>query len=150
MRETRTIMGMPISLTVLDEGVRQQDLDAVFAEFAAVDAQFSPFKERQRDFPVQSRRDRRKREFTPRMREIIALCEKTKRETDGYFDIAARTGRSIPAAWSRAGRSRTRPGSSLTWAFPISASRPAATSNAMASMTKAKRMDGGHPQSLPA
>ena len=87
MRETRAIMGMPISLTVLDEAVRQQDLDAVFAEFTAADAQFSPFKT---DSEVSrfNRGEITKREFTPRMREIIALCEKTKRETNGYFDIA--------------------------------------------------------------
>ena len=86
MRETRAIMGMPICLTVLDHGVRQQDLDAVFAEFAAIDAQFSPFKS---DSEVSrfNRGEITEPDFTPRMREIVALCEKTKRETGGYFDI---------------------------------------------------------------
>jgi thiamine biosynthesis lipoprotein ApbE len=46
MRATRTIiMGMPICVAVADAGVRQQNLDAVFAEFVAVDAQFSPFND---------------------------------------------------------------------------------------------------------
>ena len=80
MRETRAIMGMPISLTVLDEGVRAEHLEAVFAEFVAVDAQFSPFKH---DSEV-SRFNRGEivaSDFTPRMREVLALCEPTKRET---------------------------------------------------------------------
>jgi thiamine biosynthesis lipoprotein len=86
MRETRTIMGMPISLAVLDEGVRQQDLEAVFAEFAAVDAQFSPFKDDSEISRI-NRGEIAENRFTPRMREIVALCKKTKQETGGYFDI---------------------------------------------------------------
>jgi len=86
MRETRAIMGMPISLAVLDEAVRQKDLDAVFAEFSAVDAQFSPFK----DDSETSRLNRGQllqKDISPRMREIFALCEETRRQTEGYFDI---------------------------------------------------------------
>lgn len=87
MRETRAIMGMPITVTVLDAPVRQQDLDSVFAEFSAIDAQFSPFKP---DSEVCrfNRGEIAEHQFTPRMRVIVALCEKTKRETGGYFDIA--------------------------------------------------------------
>lgn len=86
MRETRTIMGMPISLAVSDEGVCARHLEAVFAEFVAIDAQFSPFKD---DSEVSrfNRREITEGDFTPRMREIVALCEKAQRETAGYFDI---------------------------------------------------------------
>ena len=86
MHETRIIMGMPISLAVSDQSVRAQDLEAVFAEFVAIDAQFSPFKD---DSEVSrfNRRDISERDFTPRMREIVALCEKARQETAGYFDI---------------------------------------------------------------
>ena len=86
MRETRSIMGMPIDLAVLDEGVRRRDLEAVFAEFAAVDAQFSPFKD---DSEVSrfNRGEITEKDFTPRMREVVALCERTKQDTGGYFDI---------------------------------------------------------------
>jgi thiamine biosynthesis lipoprotein len=84
-------MGMPIRLAVLDESVRRQDLEAVFAEFTAVDAQFSPFRD---DSEVSrfNRGEITETAFTPRMREIIALSEKTKRETAGYFDIGRRDG----------------------------------------------------------
>lgn len=86
MRETRIIMGMPISLIVLDDRVRQRDLDAVFAQFAAVDAQFSPFKD-DSEISRFNRREITEQDLTPRMREIFALCEQTKQETGGYFDI---------------------------------------------------------------
>jgi FAD:protein FMN transferase len=86
MRETRIIMGMPITVAVADDHVRLQDLEAVFAEFVAVDAQFSPFKD---DSEVcrYNRGEIAQDAFTPRMREIVALSEKTRQETGGYFDI---------------------------------------------------------------
>ena len=86
MRETRIIMGMPIDVAVADASVRQPHLEAVFAEFAAVDAQFSPFKH---DSEVSrfNRGEITEGDFTLRMRKIAALCEQTKRETGGYFDI---------------------------------------------------------------
>jgi thiamine biosynthesis lipoprotein len=79
-------MGMPICVAVTDPGVRAQDLDAVFAEFSAIDAQFSPFKD---DSEVSrfNRGEIGEDAFTPRMREIVALSEKTRQETGGYFDI---------------------------------------------------------------
>ena len=86
MRETRIIMGMPISLAVVDNKVRPQDLDAVFATFAAADAQFSPFKD---DSEVSrlNRGEIIETDLTLTMREVFALCEKTKQETRGFFDI---------------------------------------------------------------
>src|SRR5215469_18198859 len=86
MRETRIIMGMPISLGVLDTQVRPHDLDAVFAEFSAADDQFSPFKDRS-EISRLNRGEINEEDLTPRMREILALCETAKQKTDGYFDI---------------------------------------------------------------
>ncbi len=86
MQETQIIMGMPISLTVPGSKVRRQDLDAVFAEFAAVDAQFSPFKDESEVCRFNRGEIARKRSDRA-MREILALCEKTRQETGGYFDI---------------------------------------------------------------
>jgi thiamine biosynthesis lipoprotein len=86
MREMRDIMGMPISMAVLDEGVCQQHLDAVFAEFEAADRQFSPFKD-DSEISRLNRGEIAEHDLTPRVREVFALCEKTKRETAGFFDI---------------------------------------------------------------
>lgn len=78
-------MGMPVSLAVAQ--ARQHDLDHVFAEFAAIDAQFSPFKE-DSEISRFNRGEIAREALTPRMREVFALCEKTRLETNGYFDIA--------------------------------------------------------------
>ncbi len=87
MRETRTIMGMTISLAVVDDCVRQQDLEAVFTEFTALDAQFSPFKT-DSEISRFNRGEIAENACTTRMREIVALSEKTRQETGGYFDIS--------------------------------------------------------------
>src|SRR5215469_8546116 len=86
MRETRTIMGMPIDLAVLDRSARRPDLEAVFAEFVAVDRQFSPFKN-DSEISRFNRGELTEKDLSPRMQEVFSLSEKTKRETGGYFDI---------------------------------------------------------------
>jgi FAD:protein FMN transferase len=86
MRETRFIMGMPITLVVPGDHVRQQDLDAVFAQFCAIDAQFSPFKY-DSEISRFNRREILEQELSARVQEIFALCKKTKQETAGYFDM---------------------------------------------------------------
>ena len=37
MKQTRLLMGMPITVEVVDATVRQEDLDEVFAYFVSVD-----------------------------------------------------------------------------------------------------------------
>ena len=86
MRETRIIMGMPISLAVLDASVRQAHLDSVFDGFSAIDDQFSPFKETS-EISRFNRGEIAREALSPKMQEVLALCEKTKRETRGFFDI---------------------------------------------------------------
>lgn len=86
MRETRIIMGMPVSVAVPDDRVRGEDLAAVFAEFTAADDQFGMLKNDSEISRI-NRGEIIEKEVTPRMREILALCEKTRRDTGGYFDI---------------------------------------------------------------
>ena len=86
MRETRTIMGMSISLVVPGGEIRSKDMDRVFEGFTAADAQFSPFKQ-ESEISRFNRGEIIERQLTPRMREILALCEEAKQKTGGYFDI---------------------------------------------------------------
>lgn len=87
MRETRLIMGMPVTLVVLDEQARQPHLDAVFEGLVAVDNRFSPYKEDSEICRI-NRGEIAAAAQSPDMREVLALCEKTKRETKGFFNIA--------------------------------------------------------------
>lgn len=87
MRETRLIMGMPVTLLVLDASASQEHLDAVFADFVAADECFSPYKEDSEICRI-NRGEIGRASQSPGMREVLALCERTKLETGGYFDIA--------------------------------------------------------------
>ncbi len=45
MKETRLLMGMPITVEIADAAARRDDLERVFASFAQVDEIFSTYKE---------------------------------------------------------------------------------------------------------
>ncbi len=90
MKETRLIMGMPIEIEIVGENVKPA-LEAAFAYLVAVDNRFSTYKE-------DSEISRINRELghshilenvrmSEEMREVFAIAEKTKKETNGYFDI---------------------------------------------------------------
>jgi thiamine biosynthesis lipoprotein len=84
MRETRLIMGMPVTLVVLDACASQEHLDAVFEEFVAVDNCFSPYKEDSEICRI-NRGEIPLADQSPGMREVLALCEKTRAESEGLF-----------------------------------------------------------------
>ncbi len=86
MKETRVLMGMPITVEVVDTSATQPLLDSVFHYLEYVDSTFSTYKD---DSEI-SRINRG--ELTPElasddMKAIFALAEQTRLETDGYFNI---------------------------------------------------------------
>lgn len=83
MRETRQIMGMPITVEVV-ASTTSKDLDLVFSYFVSVDRRFSTYREDSEISRI-NRGDRYSQ--SPEMREIFALAEKTHRESSGFFDI---------------------------------------------------------------
>jgi thiamine biosynthesis lipoprotein len=108
MKETRLIMGLPITVEVVDSNVNTSSLDEVFAYFVSVDERFSPFKpnsevsqlnkrlkEPAQNFLIGSHEPQESsasasatsEKLSHEMQEIIWLAEKTKQETNGYFDI---------------------------------------------------------------
>ena len=75
------MMGMPITIEVVSEGVEQQHMDDTFAFFQWVDDTFSTFKE---DSEV-SRINQKKltlAEASGPMQTIFSLCEETKQDTN--------------------------------------------------------------------
>ncbi|MBU6388563.1 FAD:protein FMN transferase [Patescibacteria group bacterium] len=90
MKEARLIMGMPIEIEIVGGNV-QHALEAAFAYLTAVDGRFSTYKD---DSEI-SRINRGEIEpsaASAEMREVFAIAEKTKRETNGYFDIRQPSG----------------------------------------------------------
>lgn len=84
-------MGMPITVEVNDRNAATRLLEKVFAYFISVDLTFSTYKE-------ESEISRINRglvpacEYSKDMREVFALAEQTKVETEGYFDIVTPEG----------------------------------------------------------
>ena len=86
MKQTRLLMGMPITVDIVDPTATQKDLEEVFALFIAVDEMFSTYKE-QSEISRINRGELAPAQYSAQMRTIFALSEQTRQETRGYFDI---------------------------------------------------------------
>lgn len=86
IRHTRIIMGMPVTLMTPDEHVTEASLESIFSFFEYVDKKYSPFIATS-DVSRINRRELTDGDYDDELREILTLTEKTKAETDGYFDV---------------------------------------------------------------
>jgi FAD:protein FMN transferase len=86
MKQTRLLMGMPITLEVADPIVSPDDLEKVFAYFISVDETFSTYKATSEISKI-NRGELLTAEYSEDMKAILALSEQTKKDTYGYFDI---------------------------------------------------------------
>jgi FAD:protein FMN transferase len=84
MKETKIIMGMPITVEILDDGA-EVVIGPVFDYFKAVDEQFSTYKSSSEISKINQGLP--KSQWSKNMRLVIDLCEETKELTNGYFDI---------------------------------------------------------------
>ncbi len=85
MKQTRLLMGMPITLEIIDPHVTTKTFDLVYAYFKKVDDRYSTYKDTSEISRINRGLD--KRLWSREMKQVMVLCEQTKRETDGYFDI---------------------------------------------------------------
>lgn len=86
MKETRLIMGMPVTIEVVDASADASCLETVFAYFEYVDGKFSTYKDAS-EISLINRGKLKLEESSNDMQTIFALAEHTKKATDGYFDI---------------------------------------------------------------
>ena len=86
MKELQLLMGMPITVEVVDPCVTEADIANIFAYFGAVDDTFSTYKEHSEISKI-NRGELREDEYSDDMKTILALSEQTRQETQGYFDI---------------------------------------------------------------
>jgi thiamine biosynthesis lipoprotein len=94
MRETRDIMGMPVTLEIVgDPGV---SLEKAFDYFTYVDTTFSTYKSDSEISRI-NRHEISLREYSDDMKLIFKLAEETKRLTHGYFDITTPDGSVDPS-----------------------------------------------------
>lgn len=86
MHESRLLMGMPITVEIVDKTATQKDIDAVFDYFTYIDETFSTYKEHSEISKI-NRGEVALENASNDMRAVFALSEDTKRATHGYFDI---------------------------------------------------------------
>ena len=78
-------MGMPIEIEIVDPGAGVA-LEAVFASLVSIDERFSTYKDGSEISRI-NRGEVARDAVSSEMRGVFALAEKTKEETDGYFDM---------------------------------------------------------------
>jgi thiamine biosynthesis lipoprotein len=86
MKQTRTMMGMPITVEVIDASASKQAFDDVFAYFEYVDEKFSTYKQDSEISRI-NRRELLVEESSADMKMIFEMSEQTRLETNGYFNI---------------------------------------------------------------
>ena len=94
MRQTRILMGMPITVAVV--GGPAALIDAAFASFEAVDRRFSTYRDDSEIAAINQRRAGPE-DHSAEMREVLALAEQTRIETGGYFDMRRPNGTLDPS-----------------------------------------------------
>ncbi|OIO18980.1 MAG: FAD:protein FMN transferase [Candidatus Magasanikbacteria bacterium CG_4_9_14_0_2_um_filter_41_10] len=95
MRTTRDdIMGMPITVELV--GGTQSSIDAIFDYFYAVDIRFSTYKLDSEIMKI-NRGEIPEHAYSDEMKEVFALGEQTRKETNGFFSMKKHDGTIDPA-----------------------------------------------------
>ena len=95
MRETRILMGMPITVDVSMASDRTL-LEEIFAYFECIDRRFSTYRT-DSEIAAINRGDVPVRDYSPEMHDVLALAERTRKETNGFFDIRRTNGSLDPS-----------------------------------------------------
>lgn len=86
MKKTRNLMGMHITIEVADMDASKDVIGKVFSYFKYVDDKFSTYKKNSEITQINKGKLKKNR-YSPDMKIILGLADKTKKETNGYFDI---------------------------------------------------------------
>lgn len=79
-------MGMSVAVEVLDSAVKSTDIDEVLDYFHEVDETFSTYKKTSEISKI-NRKLLKREDASPEVKKVLKLCEETRQETKGYFDI---------------------------------------------------------------
>lgn len=96
MKQTKLLMGMPVTIEISDPVATEEIFGEVFAYFDYVDKKFSTYKESSEISKINNGKIEEK-DYSQDMLEILQLCEETKKLTNGYFDIKSKDGKYDPS-----------------------------------------------------
>ena len=86
IHQTRILMGMPITVEIADKEAKLKDIEDIFEYFDYIDHKFSPYKDNSELTKI-NRGELKPKEYSEDIRLVLKLCQKTKEESDGYFEI---------------------------------------------------------------
>lgn len=86
MKQLRWLMGMPITVEIVDASADAGVFDAVYDYFAYVDTTFSPFKPDSEVSRI-NRGELALNDACADMQTVLELAAQTKAESNGYFDV---------------------------------------------------------------
>ncbi|HTX90854.1 MAG TPA: FAD:protein FMN transferase [Anaerolineales bacterium] len=86
MKQTRLLMGMPVTVEVVDPWATEKTLESVYDYLGYVDRKFSTYKPESEISQI-NRDELPLAEASDDMKAILTLAEQTRQETDGYFEI---------------------------------------------------------------
>lgn len=97
MKQTRLMMGMPITVEIIsNEIISTKTIDSIFDYFTYIDNTFSVYKPDSEIMKI-NRGTLLLKDASNDMNEIFKLAEQTKEESSGYFDIVNRKGTFDPS-----------------------------------------------------
>ncbi len=79
-------MGMPVTVSIVDENATKKVIDEVFNYFSYIDEKFSTYKKTSEITKINNGKIKQK-DYTSDMKLVFKLSQQTKLETQGYFDI---------------------------------------------------------------
>jgi FAD:protein FMN transferase len=95
-KQTRDLMGMTITVEIADDFAKESEINMVFAYFESVEKRFSVFKD-DSEITLINKGKINQSQYSKDMKTVFALSEKTKKETNGYFDIVTANGKYNPS-----------------------------------------------------
>ena len=95
MRDTRILMGMPITVEIV--GAHSADtINNVFDYFNQVDERFSTYKDNS-EISLFNRHEITPQQLSPEMQDVLRLAARTRDQTSGYFEIRKADGTLDPS-----------------------------------------------------
>jgi thiamine biosynthesis lipoprotein len=96
IKQTKALMGMPITVEIIDPKAKQEDVAAVFAYFNYVDKKFSTYKKNSEISRI-NRGAINKADYSLDMKTVMALSEEARKLSAGYFNILTPQGKYDPS-----------------------------------------------------
>lgn len=86
MKLTQIIMGMPVTVEIVDANATKADLNKIFDYFRSIDERFSTYKPGSEISKI-NKGQLEPRGYSHDMQTVLKLCEEIKTQSHGFFDI---------------------------------------------------------------